>query len=89
MNKEFYHSDTKITTLILLCAVVIFLGLSIIFQTQLVNRQVGIVNQTYLKANACIVSVQPNIRTADYVKSCYDLAEQETGTTVERYGDGR
>lgn len=53
------------------------------------NRAVGLQNNTYLRVMTCIASVSPTQRTPAYVKSCYDAAEQQTGVTVTRFGDGR
>lgn len=53
------------------------------------NREVGKVNQLYVRVVACLASVTPTQRTAAYVKECYDRAEVSTGVKAERYGDGR
>lgn len=55
----------------------------------LINRNNGLVNQTYTRTTTCITSVSPTLRTSEYVKSCYNLAEQSTGTKVQHYGDGK
>lgn len=52
----------------------------------LVNRQNGLVNQTYLRASNCFTAVPASDRTAEWVNICYDKAEKATGTKVERYG---
>lgn len=54
----------------------------------LINRQNGLVNQTYVRATNCFASTTPTKRTPNHVKDCYDKAEQATGQKVDRYGDG-
>lgn len=53
------------------------------------NREVGKTNQLYTRVVACLASVTPIERTPDYVKKCYDRAEESVGIQAERYGDGR
>lgn len=36
----------------------------------------------------CIFSVSPTRRTPEYVKSCYDRIEKQSGIKVQRFGDG-
>lgn len=55
----------------------------------LVNRQNGLVNQTYARIQVCILSVTPATRTNDYIKNCYVQAEQVTHQNVLRYGDAK
>lgn len=81
------------TTLPLLILIV---GFSFVFysinsyQKQTVrNHAVGIQNNTYLKLNACIISVPPQSRTPEYVKSCYNNVESANNTTITRYGYGK
>jgi hypothetical protein len=81
--------SNKDQALMLLCFTVLALGLAAIFQTQLTNREIAYENQTYLKANACIISVSPTTRTPEYVKGCYDQAEKEMHVTIQRYGNAK
>lgn len=46
------------------------------------------INRAKLDIGLCIFSVSPIRRTPDYVKSCYDEIEKESGIKVERFGDG-
>ncbi len=45
-------------------------------------------NRAKLDVGLCIFSVSPTRRTPEYVKSCYDQIEKETGIKVQRFGDG-
>ena len=44
-------------------------------------------NHTYLRTEACILSVPLNTRTPDYIQNCYLKAEQFTGTKVDHFGE--
>ncbi len=46
-------------------------------------------NNAYTRIVACFASTSPTNRTPEYVKACYAEAEQHTGITVKRFGDGR
>lgn len=46
-------------------------------------------NRARADVGLCIFSVSPTIRTPDYVKSCYDQIEKESGIKVQRFGDGK
>lgn len=87
INYELYATVNRFTVLVILCASVIIAGLAVIFWTQMGNRQIGYQNQAYQRINSCIISVNPVLRTPEYVKSCYDRVEGELSLTVERYGD--
>ena len=45
-------------------------------------------NLTYLKAMTCMASVPAADKTKDFIKGCYDAAENETHTRITRYADG-
>lgn len=53
------------------------------------NYATGRSNNTYLRTMVCISSVSPTKRTPDYVKSCYNSAEQSNHVLIEHYGDGK
>lgn len=47
------------------------------------------INRAKLDTGLCIFSVSPTKRTPEYVKSCYDLIEKQTGIKdLQRFGDG-
>lgn len=45
-------------------------------------------NKARADIGLCIFSVSPTRRTPEYVKSCYDLIEKQSGIKVQRFGDG-
>lgn len=45
-------------------------------------------NRVRLDVGLCIFSVSPTRRTPEYVKSCYDFIEKQSGIKVQRFGDG-
>jgi hypothetical protein len=53
------------------------------------SRNEGLTSQAYNRVITCIISVEPNRRTQDYVKLCYETAERATGKDIEHFGDGR
>jgi hypothetical protein len=84
-----YPTDNKSTVFILLAFALIMFGFAVIFNVLMTNRSLSKENNTYLRLNACIVSVPPQTRTADYVKHCYATAEQQGGRQVDRFGYGK
>lgn len=87
INYELYATVNRFTVLVILLASVIMAGLGIIFWTQMGNRQIGYQNQAYQRINSCIISVNPVVRTPEYVKSCYERVQGELNLTVKHYGD--
>jgi hypothetical protein len=86
--KEYQHGN--LSAILWLSTISILVGLlSIVLASQVQNAKVSKDNNTYLRLNACIVSVPPQRRTPEYVKSCYVSADQSNGTSVQRYGDGK
>ena len=83
------YPTSSATVLILLCFSITMMAIASLFYVQFMNHKTGVSNNTYLRLNACIVSVPPQRRTPEYVKSCYDIAEKDTGATIDRYGDGK
>lgn len=47
------------------------------------------INNAYLRTMTCIASRPPTVRTADYVRECYQSGERTNNITIERYGDAR
>lgn len=84
-----YPTDNKSTVLIMLIFALVMLGFAIIFSVLMTNRVLSQENNTYLRLNACIVSVPPQTRTQQYVKGCYDGAVAHSGKAVDRYGYGK
>jgi uncharacterized membrane protein YwzB len=82
-------SELGTQALILLSIVITCFFLAIIFWTQHRNQETNLINQVYQRAELCIISVSPTVRTPEYVKSCYLLAEKQVGKTIDHYGDGR
>lgn len=79
--------------------VFVFLGFVLVYSGVHVSRvkqdninsslsKLGTINQAYDRVQVCVISVNPNLRTPEYVKSCYDLVEKQLGVKIERYGDG-
>lgn len=83
------YPTSSASTLILLCFSLTMAAISALFYVQYTNHKTGMQNNTYLRLNACIVSVPPQRRTPAYVKSCYDTATKDTGVHIDRYGDGK
>lgn len=50
------------------------------------TRAVSIENNTYHRIVACLLSVQPDERTPEHVKHCYDQAEAHNNVKVMRFG---
>jgi len=48
----------------------------------------SVANRARNDAMLCIISRAPTVRTAEYVKSCYDLIEEQYEIEVQRFGDG-
>lgn len=65
---------------------IVFAQYSNIQETK-INRQNGLVSQTYNRATNCFQAVPVEVRTDEYISSCYDKAEEATGTKIERYGN--
>lgn len=92
-----YHDKTFRTQIMffLFCVGMVltaFIGVAVLVlnsqEETLKNREVGKTNQYYNRVVACLASVSPTKRTADYVKFCYSEAERDTGIYSKRYGDG-
>lgn len=84
-----YPTSNSNAALILLCFSLTMAGLAVLLYIQMGNREIGSVNQTYLRASNCFTAVPAANRTPDYITECYDKAEASTKKTVERYGDAK
>lgn len=83
------YEDFSLSVTIIFGFTLMALGLMIIFLTQLSNREIGKSNNTYLQTVVCISSETPIKRTPEYVKSCYDKAENSNSITINRFGGGK
>lgn len=51
-------------------------------------KTAAIVNRARLDVINCIISINSNVRTPEYIKNCYDRAESQHNIKIERFGDG-
>ena len=82
MKAKSYIIPVLITILILA-----FMGLN--FATAQRNNdnllELGKINNTYHRANSCIITTDPSLRTKETKNACYDMAEKATGVKVDRF----
>lgn len=81
LEKQFSWSKTA-----LVIAAIAF-GVSVV-SLLMTLQNLGKQNNTYLRAMACFVSVPASERTPEYIKYCYEKAENTTGAKIDRYGNG-
>ena len=83
------ENNNQTLVLILICFSVLALGLSVIFNIQVINRRIGETNQAYNQVEPCIVSVSPTVRTSEYVRDCYTNVEKQFNQNLNHYGNDK